>query len=282
VAKSTTSRATTVASLIDEAWELARAGKRSASRPLLDALKHAVRIRDLDAIAAVRAAANQMRYLSPELAQPAFSEILEFADHWQSVLEAEGLRAGDPRRLEIRLESLLLLLRRSPDDAMPAGDALTAFAVTGRNGDEAFDLRGPYLQWCHLLEHAYGRAYRIYSELTRTPLAAVRLQLERQTKTVAVELITAGAQVRGLAHDAVPLIAFCLLHRELPIGMDTDDSPVSQDRMNDAVISIADDIAAMPEASRGAFIDLYRLALLLGVAQRYAEELSLTKLSTSF
>jgi hypothetical protein len=282
MAKTTTPRTAAVAALIDEAWELARARKRSASRPLLDALKHAARARDLDAIVAVRAAANEMRYLSPELAHPAFAEILEFADHWQSVLESEGLRPTDPRRLDVRLESLLLLLRRSLEGALPAGDALTSFVVTGRNGDEAFDLRRPYVQWQHLLEHAYERAYRIYGDLTHIALGAARLQIERKAKTVAVELITAGAQVRGVAHDAVPLIAFCLLHREIPIGMDTVDSPVSQDRMNDAVIAIADDVAAMPEASRGAFIDLYRLSVLLGIAQRYAEELSLTKLSTSF
>jgi hypothetical protein len=122
----------------------------------------------------------------------------------------------------------------------------------------------------------------MYGGLERVALGPAQPQIERQVKSVAVELITAGAQVRGLAVDAVPLIAFCLLHREIPIGMDTAESPVSHDQMNDAVIAIADDIAAMPEASRGAFIDLYRLSVLLGVAQRYAEELSLTTLATSF
>ena len=165
---------------------------------------------------------------------------------------------------------------------MSSSDALAAFVVTGKNGDEAFDFRGPYGQWRHLLERGYERAYRIYRDLTRTALGAVQVQIERQVKTVAVELITAGAEVRGLASDAVPLIAFCLLHREIPIGMDTADSPVSQDRMNDAVIAIADDIAAMPETTRGPFIDLYRLSVLLGVAQRYAEEVSLAALSTDF
>jgi hypothetical protein len=273
---------TTVASLLDEAWELARARKRSASRPLLDALEHAMRARDVDAVASVRAAAGQMRYLSPELDQRAFVEAIELAARVQAELEAEGLRGADPRRLDLRLESLLLLLRRNPDGASQAHEALTAFVVADRNGDEAFDLREPYLQWRHLLDRAYDRAYRMYGDLAHVALAPARTQIERQVKSVAVELITTGAQVRGLAIDAVPLIAFCLLHREIPIGMDTVDSPVSQDQMNDAVIAIADDIAAMPEAGRGTFIDLYRLSVLLGVAQRYAEELSLTTLATSF
>ena len=280
--KTTSPRQTAVATLIDEAWELTRARKRSASRRLLEALDHAVRARDIDAVVAVRVAANQMRYSSPDVPQTVFAEVLERAEHWQAELESVGLRPTDSRRLDVRLESLLLLLRRSPDGSVSSSEALAAFVVTGRNGDEAFDFQGPYGQWRHLLERGYERAYRIYGELTRTPLGAVQVQIERQVKTVAVELITAGAQVRGLSGDAVPLIAFCLLHREIPIGMDTGDSPVSQDRMNDAVIAIADDIAAMPEATRGPFIDLYRLAVLLGVAQRYAEEVSLTALSTDF
>jgi hypothetical protein len=282
VTKKASPRSTAVASLLDDAWELARARKRSASRPLLDALEHAVRARDVDAVASVRVAASQMRYVSPELDQRPFVEVIELAAEAQAELEADGLRGTDPRRLDLRLESLLLLLRRNPDGAMEAREALTAFVVADRNGDEDFDLRGPYLQWRHLLDRAYDRAYRIYGEVARVALAPAQTQIERQVKSVAVELITGGAQVRGLASDAVPLIAFCLLHREIPIGMDTTDSPVSQDQMNDAVIAIADDIAAMPEACRGAFIDLYRLSVLLGVAQRYAEELSLTTLATSF
>jgi hypothetical protein len=280
--KSTSQRETAVSTLIDEAWELTRARKRAASRRLLEALEHAVQEQDVDAVVTVRVAANQMRYSSPDVPQSVFAEVLERADHWQSELESVGFRPTDPRRLDIRLESLLLLLRRSPDESESSSDALEAFAVTGKNGDEAFDFQGPYVQWRHLLERGYERAYRIYGELTRTALGAVQVQIERQVKTVAVELITAGAQVRGLDNDAVPLVAFCLLHREIPIGMDTADSPVSQDRMNDAVIAIADDIAAMPETTRGPFIDLYRLSVLLGVAQRYAEEVSLAALSTDF
>jgi hypothetical protein len=280
--KTTSTRTTPIESLIDEAWELTRARKRAASRRLLEALEHAVQTQDIDAVVTVRVAANQMRYSSPDVPQTVFAEVLERAGHWQEELESVGLRPTDPRRLDVRLESLLLLLRRSPDGSVSSGDALGSFVVTGKNGDDAFDFQGPYVQWRHLLERGYERAYRIYGELTRTALGAVHLQIERQMKTVAVELITTGAQVRGLADDAVPLIAFCLLHREIPIGMDTADSPVSQDRMNDAVIAIADDIAAMPEMTRGPFIDLYRLSVLLGVAQRYAEEVSLTALATDF
>ena len=219
--KKTHPRSTTLSSLLDEAWELARARKRSASRPLLDALEHAIRARDVDGVGRVRAAAGQMRYLSAELDQGAFVEAIELATRAQAELEAEGLRGTDPRRLDLRLESLLLLLRRSPDGAVQAHEALMAFVIADRNGDEAFDLQGPYLQWRHLLDRAYDRAYRMYGGLERVALGPAQPQIERQVKSVAVELITAGAQVRGLAIDAVPLIAFCLLHREIPIGMDT-------------------------------------------------------------
>ena len=221
--KSTSPPQTTVATLIDEGWESTRARKRSASRRLLEALEHAVEAQDVDAVVTVRVAANQMRYSSPDVPQTVFAEVLEQAEHWQEELEAAGLRPADPRRLDVRLDSLLLLLRRSPDGSVSSSDALAAFVVTGKNGDEAFDFRGPYGQWRHLLERGYERAYRIYGDLTRTALGAVHVQIERQVKSVAVELITAGAQVRGLGSDAVPLIAFCLLHREIPIGMDTAD-----------------------------------------------------------
>jgi hypothetical protein len=81
--------------------------------------------------------------------------------------------------------------------------------------------------------------------------------------------------------DAVPLIAFCLLHGEIPLGVAATTSTAPDEMIDNSLLAIADTVAAMPESTRPVFIDLYRLSVLLGISQRYAEQLSLTSPSTN-
>jgi hypothetical protein len=185
-----------------------------------------------------------------------------------------------PPRLDVRLQSLLLLIRHTAPEEMSGHEALAAFVSRDKKGQPTIDLQRPFRQWRRLLVFAYERGYAVFGESPYVDIRELRPRIERQIKETAVALITAGAPVRGISNDAVPLVAFCVLHNKIPLGMAASESPVSHGRMNDAVLAIADELAAMPESERAAFLDLYRLSVLLGVAQRYAEELSLSTIST--
>jgi hypothetical protein len=180
--------------------------------------------------------------------------------------------------LDRRLRSLLLLLPHAAD--LPAGDdALDGLASLNAQGDIAIGADA-FKPWMRLLGAAYDRGYETFAEVSTHTLRDARQQIERTLRSVAAQLVTVGARVRGLSADAVPVVAFALLHGDIPVGVDAASSPVSQERMDNAVLAIADEVADMARGSRAAFMDMYRLSLLLGVAHRYAEQLSLTTLAT--
>ena len=45
------------------------------------------------------------------------------------------------------------------------------------------------------------------------------------------ELVAGGAEVRGLSKDTIPMIAFALLHAQIPMGADAAASPLLADQV---------------------------------------------------
>jgi len=235
------------------------------SRDLLEDL-----IAELDAAAAVHERGSRRRMIDWIL-----QEATRYRDQFA---EEEQLTPGRDR-LKPRLQSVLFLLLYG-DDEVTAGDtALQSLAVVNGAGEVVVELNQEFTKWASLLRQGYDEGYETFAATSGPALRDARQQIERTVKNTAAELVTSGAEVRGLAVDAIPMIAFALLHSQIPMGADAATSPVSADRVNDSVLRIADNVAAMPGSARPLFIDLYRLALLLGFAQRYAEDLEITQLS---
>jgi hypothetical protein len=185
---------------------------------------------------------------------------------------------GDPLRTRLRLLLLLLMYRRN--EVCEGREALSAFATKNSDEEIRIDLAQPFSSRTgRQLQDGCGRGFAAFGETNMTWLRDVRRQIEQALRSSAASLVIAGAEVRGLQTDTVPLIAFALLHGEIPIGNDAAASPLAKEQANNAVIAVAEEIAEMPAASRAAFTDLYRLSFLLGVAQCYAEQTGLTSLS---
>jgi len=213
------------------------------------------------------------------------SQLLDLAQryretHAEAASKATRDAPGTPgvEHLNSRMSSLLVLLPYGSVDVTVGDDSVRRLVSPDSLGDIKADLsRLTDPAWL-LLRAGYDRGYATFAEISLHGLREAQPQIERTLKSIAAQLVAAGATVKGLATDATPLITFALLHGEIPIGLDATASPASAERIDNAVLAIADDVAAMPAGDRTAFIDLYRLSLLLGAAQGYAERLSLTVL----
>jgi hypothetical protein len=93
--------------------------------------------------------------------------------------------------------------------------------------------------------------------------------LWRDLKLLAVELVSSGAEVRDVTEDPVPLAAYALFNGQLSFEVESQEAVA--DRLDDIMLSFADESAQVPPGERAAFVTLFRLALLLGEAQAFAE-----------
>ena len=169
--------------------------------------------------------------------------------------------------LEDRLCRLWLLDGRSSDSyQLPLVDSEVRAAV-----------RPLLAEWGSELFDGYDRGRASLADTHLGALRESRRQMERALKALAVELIAEGAEVRGLANDSIPLVAFALVHGHLPTVVGGDQAE-TEERANDALLSKADFAAALEPRRRPLFLLLHRLAFLLGAAQVYAEQLALTRL----
>jgi hypothetical protein len=189
---------------------------------------------------------------------------------WQA-REAEG------RLLELMLVSLRLLL--VDDTGSP--DAVTAFRSLASLEDDG-DLRdvvaGVFESRSPLLVSGFDRSRRIFAEIGTGTLLGERQEIERLLKFSAVELLTNGADVRGLRTNTIPLVAYSLFRGNLPVAPEAA-SPATVEKINNLLLGVADELGEASTDARLLVVSLFRLAVLLGEAQEYAEKLSLTSLS---
>ena len=144
--------------------------------------------------------------------------------------------------------SLKFLLR----DGSESTDAVTVFRTLGSldgDGDlpveldEAFQSRSP------LIVGVFDRSRRIFAQVGADALSKEQLEIQRLLKSIAVELMTEGADVRGLISDAVPLVAYSLFHGSLPVSPDAG-SPATVEQINNLLLGIADDLSIAPTDER--------------------------------
>lgn len=189
-------------------------------------------------------------------------------------------------RLEWRLSTLLglLLADLTSDESDNLVALFVQIAAFDRRGDVDLDrgVRARFPQWGQHLRDAYVRGFRAFEAVNTAALGEHRLRMEKSLKAIAVDLLTRGATVRGLGEDAIPLVAYALVHNQLPIGVGTAlDANESEERLNDALLSKADFASRMPSDDRAIFFSLFRLAFLLGIAQSYGRALALQKISVT-
>ncbi len=182
-------------------------------------------------------------------------------------------------QLSSRLLRLLDLLL-DPGQPAPKG-AATLRALARTDGTTAAPIELPTLvrSWLPLLVRGYEEGVRLSAAV---PLGVVKhrheQQIEAELRSTATELISAGADPRGLTADAVPLIAYSLLIETLPTAIDAD-SAEAADKFNILLLGMPEDVASIPSEQRRLFIELLKLALMLGEAQAFADQLSLNRLS---
>ena len=182
-------------------------------------------------------------------------------------------------QLSSRLLRLLDLLL-DPGQPAPKG-AATLRALARTDGTTAAPIELPTLvrSWLPLLVRGYEEGVRLSAAV---PLGVVKhrheQQIEAELRSTATELISAGADPRGLTADAVPLIAYSLLIETLPTAIDPD-SAEAADKFNILLLGMPEDVASIPTEQRRLFIELLKLAVMLGEAQAFADQLSLNRLS---
>ena len=179
-----------------------------------------------------------------------------------------------------RLATLLRILARNDESRDPiAPAALRELVVRQETG--VIDVARPaaWGSYWQLLLAGYERARLLPGKLVFGVLRRQhQRQIRRELKQIAVDSLSSGADVRGLTTDAVPAVASALLLGRLPTSVE-DGSPEAAERVNDVFLSVSHDSAGLPpEASSPVFLDLFKLAIALGEAERYAAQLSLVGL----
>ena len=181
------------------------------------------------------------------------------------------------------LERFVAFLQLQWNDGREPPESLAVFQSFVRaqsDGRLQVDIAEPFKLWSLRIIAFYDRSRGIFADVGTQTLRNEQRTIERILKSVAVALMTSGAEVRGLTTDAVPLVAYSLFNGKLPVPPDAD-TPLTAERVNNLLLSAADEVAAMPVDARHLFLGLLELAVLIGEAQVYAEHLSLTSLSLS-
>ena len=140
--------------------------------------------------------------------------------------------------------------------------------------------RKAFGEWHAPLWDGYLRGARSVTEVSLSSLTDHRRTIERALKSVAVELLAAGAEVRDVERDAVPIVVFGLLAGVLPASV-VSVSDELETQLLDAVLSKADFAAELTEDKRRLFFAYYRLAFTVGVARAYGERLGVEVLKVN-
>jgi hypothetical protein len=252
---------------------------------------------DLAALALVQAKAQALAETSEGRARKKAERIAQKASLITADLRRHGAETNEEREArEVRearnaaweekanstklMERLVTLLHLLLGGSSPVEGvaALRGLAMADPDGYLRIEIPELGASSSSLLFGGYEGSRQIFSEVATKSLEKERQTFERALKVVAVDLMTAGAEVRGLEIDAVPLVAYALSRGQLPGPFEALFSSAAE-RVDNLLLRISDDVSAMPIDARPLFIGLFRLALLLGEAEVYADRLSLTSLS---
>ena len=183
-------------------------------------------------------------------------------------------------RLLKRMISLLHLLLNDGSQPVESVSILralprsTAKAISGSRSPRSFSTSAL------LLVDGYEQSHRIFAGVEAKGFQKERPVIERTLKTVAVELMTAGAELRGLTNDSIPLIAYSLFSGKVPDPVEFGDV---RDRGEGGQFAAQQSRRRVCDAGRrqACFHCSLPPCGLLGEAQAYAEKLRLTSLAFS-
>jgi hypothetical protein len=195
-------------------------------------------------------------------------------------LERETRRLEDLSiaALKKRFETALPLLLDDTVDADASVTALRTLVTSRADGPNRIAFPASVEAWWPSLVRGFDGSQAIFAGFDWSDLAAERTRVDRTLRSIAVELMSGGAEVTALSSDVLPLVAYCLFNDRLPILAEAD-APETADRVNRLLLAAAGEVTAMDAPSRPLFLGLLRLAVLLGEAQAYANALELGELS---
>jgi hypothetical protein len=191
----------------------------------------------------------------------------------------ESLRSEEKSEAEL-LERFLAILHLMLFEGSPvAADVgeLTSLKSTNSEGFLQIEIPELVRSRCAVFVDGYEQGRRLFmgnAPRQNNP----RLVVVGTLKALAVELLSAGAEVKDLGRDAVPLVAYGLFVERLPLEFE---SPVSlAEQIDDLILGVSTELTGIPTNVRPTFISFFRLALLLGEAQVFAERHSVTRLAS--
>jgi hypothetical protein len=183
-----------------------------------------------------------------------------------------------------RIADLVRLLAGSPDPPKTGEVAVRELVVRDDEADEGGALRvelpPSVVRWGQPLLDGYEQSRALEGKLILGLLRNQhKQQIQRELKQIVVDSMSAGADVRGLSTDAVPAIAYALLIESLPTAVEPGSSHAAE-RVNDVLLHVSGSSHELPAAAEESllFVDLLKLSVALGEAQRYADQLSLGRL----
>lgn len=187
--------------------------------------------------------------------------------------ESGWLRVEAEAKLMGRLTALLHLLLYEGAPVASDIEQLNRLATIDAEGFLQIEIPDAVRLRSGLLLNGFEQSCRIFANAaSRGKMPRV----EQTLKSVAVDLVSDGAAVRGLSDDAVPLVAYGLFMGKMPFAIKSADEVAG--KLDDLILSVADEISGIPVDVRAIFTQLFRLALLLGEAQTYAELHAVTTL----
>jgi hypothetical protein len=165
-----------------------------------------------------------------------------------------------------RSVSLLHLLLFDGSEVTEEVGALQQLATRDEHGFLLIEIPADIRVNAAALVRGYEQSRQIYRAAA---YRRSKVDPERILKMLAVDLVAQGAEVRNLKRDSVPLVAYGIFVGKISSDLKTSIS--IPDKMDDILLGISNEAARVPPSSRPLFIDMLRLAMLLGEAQAYAE-----------
>jgi hypothetical protein len=182
--------------------------------------------------------------------------------------------------LRMRLMTLLGFLAKGDPPALRVGaSALRSLYDDTDDNRQRLAFQDTIQQRADLLLYGYRRGRAFHgSVILGVFRRRHRRQIARELKSIAVELMNAGADVGIAMTDPVPLVAYALLVESLPVSVEPA-SPEGVERINDLLLEISRAFQGLPEERVPLLSDAFALSVILGESERYTDQLGLLGLN---
>ncbi len=205
------------------------------------------------------------------------TETERIAREEQAAREERQRAREESARLIRRLACLVQLMLYDGSEDGNGFLALQSFEITGESSFPAPAESLKVIEPWWWITGAYEQSRLIFAGRGGATLRRNARELEQTLKSTAVELIMAGAEVRDLSTDVVPLLAYSLfIGRVQPASGAT--AGETAETVDELLLGMAEDVASLPRDVRPALVGLLRLAILLGEAQAFADDAGLRTL----